>query len=111
MLGAGIAALAAAITGVVGQGTPRVVKVSARRFTFTPAQIALKAGEPVTLEIVTEDVFMGFNVPDLKLRADIVPGRTARLALPPLEAGSYPFLCDVFCGEGHESMGGTIVVA
>jgi len=89
---------------------PRVIKVSARRFVFTPNEIALKKGEPVTFELTTEDVFMGFNVPDFGVRADIVPGRTNRLSFTPDKAGTFTFLCDVFCGEGHESMNGTLVV-
>ena len=89
---------------------PRVIKVSARRFVFTPSQIALKKGEPVVFELTTEDVFMGFNVPDFNVRADIVPGKTQRLSLTPDKAGTFIFLCDVFCGDGHETMNGTLVV-
>jgi cytochrome c oxidase subunit II len=34
---------------------------------------------------------------------------TVRLTLD--KAGSFVFLCDVFCGSGHEDMSGTLVVA
>ena len=101
-LGLGAAALA--------QSAPRVVKVSARRFTYTPNEIALKKGEPVVFELTTEDIFMGFNVPDFGVRSDIVPGKTMRVSLTPDKAGTFTFLCDVFCGEGHETMNGTLVV-
>ncbi len=73
---AGFAALAMGGASVLAQPKPRVIKVSARRFTYTPNVIELKRGEPVTLELTTEDVFMGFNVPDFNVRADIVPGKT-----------------------------------
>ena len=106
----GAALLTAGGAGVLAQGAERVVKVTARKFLFTPAEIALKKGEPVTLELVTEDVFMGFNVPDLKLRSDIVPGKVMRLRFTPDKAGTFPFLCDVFCGDGHETMSGKITV-
>jgi len=53
---------------------------------------------------------MGFNAPDLKLRADIIPGEVARVRFTPDRAGTFPFLCDIFCGEGHEGMSGKIVV-
>jgi cytochrome c oxidase subunit 2 len=110
LLVASTALVAGAGAGVLAQGSERVIKVSARKFAFTPSEIALKKGEPVTLELSTEDVFMGFNAPDLKVRSDIVPGKVMRVRLTPDRAGSFPFLCDIFCGDGHETMSGKIVV-
>jgi cytochrome c oxidase subunit 2 len=109
VLAAGLVALAGG-AGVLAQKQPRVIKVVARRFTYTPNEIALRKGEPVTFELTTEDITMGFNVPDFGVRADIIPGRTTRLDLTPDKAGTFTFLCDIFCGDGHEGMSGTIVV-
>jgi cytochrome c oxidase subunit 2 len=53
---------------------------------------------------------MGFDAPDFNARADIVPGQTARLRLVPDKVGTFTFLCDIFCGSGHETMSGTINV-
>jgi cytochrome c oxidase subunit 2 len=110
-LAASLGVVAGAAAGVLAQGSERVVKVSARKFAFTPTEISLKKGEPVTIELSTDDVFMGFSVPDLKVRSDIVPGKVMRLKLMPATAGTFPFLCDIFCGDGHETMSGKIVVA
>jgi cytochrome c oxidase subunit 2 len=90
---------------------PKSVKIRAKRFVFTPKDLRLKKGEPVTFELTTEDVFMGFSLPDFKVRSDIVPGKVTKLAFTPDKAGTFTFLCDVFCGDGHESMSGTLVVA
>lgn len=90
---------------------PRVIAIRARRFVFTPDKIALKAGEPVVLELTAEDVVMGFSAPDLGVRADMPPGQTVRVTLKPAKAGSYVFLCDLFCGSGHENMSGVIEVS
>ncbi len=108
---AGAALLAAAGAGVLAQGGERVIKVTARKFVFTPNEIHLRKGEAVVLEFTTEDVFMGFNAPDFKVRMDIVPGRVMRLPFTPDKAGTFTFLCDVFCGDGHETMSGNLVVA
>ena len=70
----------------------------------------LKKGEPVILELVSEDRIHGFKMPDFGLRADIVPGQETRVSLTPDKAGSFAFFCDVFCGDGHEDMDGTLVV-
>ena len=86
------------------------MRISARKFAFTPSELRLERGVPVLLELTTADVFMGFNAPELNLRADIVPGQVARLAFTPQKAGRFDFLCDVFCGEGHEKMSGKIRV-
>jgi len=89
---------------------PRVIKVSARRFVFTPDHIPMRVGEQVVFELTVEDTFMGFNVPDLGVRADLIPGQTVRLPAVARKAGSFTFLCDVFCGSGHENMHGIIEV-
>jgi cytochrome c oxidase subunit 2 len=112
MLGAstGVLVCAALGAGFAARSEDKVIRVTARKFIFTPNEIALKKGEPVVFELSTLDVFMGFNVPEFKVRSDIVPGKVMRLALTPDRAGTFTFLCDVFCGDGHESMSGTIVV-
>jgi cytochrome c oxidase subunit 2 len=53
---------------------------------------------------------MGFYAPDFKVDVEIVPGKTARVRLLPEKAGSFDFSCNVFCGDGHEDMGGKIHV-
>lgn len=88
----------------------RMIKVSARRFVFSPNNIVLKKGETVDIELTTADVLMGFSVPDLNARSDIPPGQTMHLRLKPDKTGTFTFLCDIFCGSGHESMNGTITV-
>jgi cytochrome c oxidase subunit 2 len=43
-------------------------------------------------------------------RADVNPGATATVRFTPNKTGKFTFSCDVFCGEGHEDMTGTIIV-
>ena len=88
----------------------RVIKVVSRRFTFTPNNVVIHKGEAVKLEITSEDVLMGFNAPDFATRADIPPGQVTVVHLQPDKTGTFTFLCDIFCGSGHENMNGTITV-
>lgn len=108
------AALIVVVSGVISfaWATPseKVIKVVSKRFVFEPSEITLKKGVPVDIEITTEDVVMGFNVPDLNQRADVLPKQVAHVHLKPEKTGTYPFLCDIFCGSGHENMTGTIKV-
>ena len=96
--------------GSAAQPAERVVPVVARRFVFLPAEITLQLGEPVVIELTAPEVVMGFHVPDLNLRAVIVPGTPVRLRFLPERAGRFVFVCDVFCGDGHENMAGEIIV-
>jgi cytochrome c oxidase subunit 2 len=103
-------ALAVALGLRAAEPKEKVIKIVARRFTFTPNKLTLKKGVPVVLELTTADVLMGFNAPDFDARADIIPGKVARVRLNPDKVGTFTFLCDIFCGSGHETMSGTIVV-
>ena len=103
-------ALAAGGVVALAQKPAKVVKISARKFVFQPNALALKRGEPVVLEFTTADVVMGFSAPELKLRADIIPGQVARVPFTPERTGTFAFLCDIFCGDGHEKMTGRIRV-
>ena len=104
--------LGAATIGLRAAAQPeeQVIKILARRFTYTPNKLTLKKGVPVILELASADVLMGFNVPDFDVRADIIPGQAARVRLVPDKVGTFTFLCDIFCGSGHETMTGTITV-
>ena len=108
----GVSGMVALSGSRVAQATdaPRTIEVTARRFVFTPSVISAKAGERIVLEVKSADFIHGMNFPDLKIRADLVPGRVTRIELPAQRAGIYEFLCDNFCGDGHEEMHGKLVV-
>lgn len=95
---------------VAAQPAEQVIKVTAKKFDYTPSEIKLKKGVPVVLEFTTLDVVVGFKVADLGVRTDIIPGQVSRLRLVPDKVGSFPFTCDIFCGAGHEDMTGIITV-
>jgi cytochrome c oxidase subunit 2 len=113
LLGAGMAAAGATLVGRIGfaQDDAKVIKMVARKFEYEPAVIQLVKGEPVMFELSSQDVTMGFNLPDFHLRSDMLPGKTTTLAFTPDKAGTFSFYCDVFCGSGHEEMEGSIVVS
>ena len=90
---------------------PRVIEMTARRFVYEPNEIALKAGERVVIAIRSIDFMHGMNLPDLGKRLDLMPGSVTRLELQPMKPGVIDFLCDNFCGDGHEGMHGRFVVS
>lgn len=107
LLGAGMAAFRARAQ----DSKEQVVEIVARRFIYTPNEFTVKKGVPVLLKLSTADVLMGFSLPDFHVRADIVPGQVAEVRFIPDKAGSFEFVCDIFCGSGHETMNGTLTVS
>ena len=90
--------------------TPTEIRISAKKFEYHPDKVTAKVGQPVVLVLTSEDRIHGFKMPDFGIRTDIVPGQETRVALTPDKVGSFTFHCDVFCGDGHEDMEGTLVV-
>ena len=88
----------------------QVIKVTAKKFEYSPNVIRIKKGIPVILEFTSLDRLHGFSCPDLGVRADIFPGKVSQVRILLEKEGTYEFHCDIFCGEGHEGMTGTIVV-
>ena len=105
------AALFLALLAAAETPGERVVHVVARKFAYSPDVIELQQGVPAIIELTSADRDHGFSVPELGLRIDVEPGKTARVRIVPGKVGTFEFHCDVFCGSGHEEMAGRIVVA
>jgi Icc-related predicted phosphoesterase/plastocyanin len=88
----------------------QVIKITAKKFEYSPDKITIKKGIPVTLELTSLDVLHGFNCSELKIRSDIPPEKVSTIRFTPEKTGTFDFHCDVFCGSGHEQMTGTITV-
>jgi 3',5'-cyclic AMP phosphodiesterase CpdA len=99
----------AAASAQAEPGDP-VVKVTAKKFEFSPSTLRLRRGVPTVIELIALDHAHGFNAPALGVRSDLAPGKAVRMRVVPDKTGTFPFFCDVFCGDGHEDMNGVIVV-
>ncbi len=113
LLRRGFALAGSCVAGAFGLGRPvagaaqaPVIRITARRFFYSPNEIVLQKGQTAVLEITALDFMHGFHIPELKMRADLPPGRLTTLRVRFDQPGSYDFLCDNFCGEGHEKMAG-----
>jgi len=109
------AAAAAGLLGAAGmvaraQAQPRIIPITARKFTYEPDVVTVKQNEPVIFRLTSQDVVMGFSLPDFAVRGTVIPGQVTDVALTPAKTGEFTFLCDVFCGTGHEEMNGTLRV-
>jgi cytochrome c oxidase subunit 2 len=90
--------------------TEQVIRISASTFEFKPNEIRVKKGVPVTLELISSDRHHGFKLSEFHVRVDVKPGAVEKVRFIPDKSGTFTFLCDVFCGDGHEDMSGTLTV-
>ncbi|HKO08792.1 MAG TPA: cupredoxin domain-containing protein [Alphaproteobacteria bacterium] len=103
-------AIVAATATIAAPPEPQVVKLTVKKFEYSPRVVTVKKGVPVVIEITSLDRLHGFKLPAFNVRADVNPGEVARVTFTPNEAGEFDFLCDIFCGDGHEDVTGTLVV-
>ncbi len=107
-------ALLLAALGLTGGPSPRAVhaaeheqktiQISARRFSYDPAEVTLKKGEPVTLIVRSTDVAHGLRARDLGLDLNVGKGKTAQATITPEKTGDFVAHCSTFCGAGHGAM-------
>jgi cytochrome c oxidase subunit II len=88
----------------------QIIRISASAFEFKPSEIILRKGVPVILELNSADRHHGFNLTEFHLRVDIGPGVVEKVRFVPDRVGTFTFHCDVFCGDGHEDMSGSLKV-
>lgn len=91
---------------------PRVIEITAERFEFWPAEIAVTENEVIELRIRSEDTNHGFRLVGTSTNL-IVPKRGkgfATATLSGLQPGRYTFECSRMCGAGHHFMRGLLIV-
>jgi cytochrome c oxidase subunit 2 len=106
-----VLALASAVTRATA-AQPRVVRITAERFTFTPAEVTVAPGTEIEFVLTSEDTLHGFRI--LGQSVDVsIPKRgrgDATVRFTPPAEGRYTFECSRMCGAGHSFMRGTIRV-
>lgn len=72
-------------------------------------ELHIPVGQPVLLELTSEDVIHSFWVPKLGGKMDMIPGRVNTLRLQADRPGVYGGQCAEFCGGAHSLMGFIVV--
>jgi cytochrome c oxidase subunit II len=116
----------------LGQRSPaatpvQVVRMTARKYEYSPAAIQVKPGTKVALEITALDHDHGFTIsrypegekqeaqPGLLFSSPqnswlIKKGQTETIEFVATRPGDYAFHCSHFCGFGHRRMKGHLIV-
>ena len=92
----------------------RTIQVTGRQFSWefsypqenvkTTNDLRVPVGQPVVLEVTSQDVIHSFWVPDLMGKIDANPGLTNRLSFTADRPGVYRGVCAELCGIGHANM-------
>ena len=91
---------------------PKVIKVSAERFAFSPSEIVVEQGTVIEFHLTSEDTDHGFRIIDTDFDAAIPKRRRGETssATSADKAGRFIIECSRPCGAGHTAMRATLVV-
>ena len=73
-------------------------------------QLHVPVNVPIRLVITSQDVIHSFFLPALRIKQDAVPGRYTTTSFKADKLGTYDLFCAEFCGRGHSTMGGSLIV-
>jgi cytochrome c oxidase subunit 2 len=103
-LTAGLLASGISTAAVYAQAEPQRIEITAKRFVYTPNELTLKKGQPVTLVVKSLDVSHGMRIREFNVDLKVDAGGTAEVTFTPDKTGDFVGHCTVFCGPGHGSM-------
>jgi len=90
---------------------PRVIEVVAKKFAFEPARLEVVDGQRIRLQVTSADGVHGLQIKKFGVNK-VIPrdGTPVTIDFVASRPGTYEILCSEECGEGHESMSGSLVV-
>lgn len=86
------------------------VYIVARMWSFDPDEFEIPAGSTVDFYLTSKDVVHGFHINEKGVNMMAVPGSINKITARFNEVGVYRFVCNEFCGTGHQNMAGSIIV-
>jgi cytochrome c oxidase subunit 2 len=85
------------------------VYLMAMAFQWRPV-LKLKQGAQYTLHLSSLDVNHGFSLFPINVNFQVVPGYDYGLRVRPNTSGDFRIMCNEFCGIGHHTMVGRVIV-
>ncbi len=86
------------------------IRVTLRKYEFSPGLLRVKKGEQVRLIMTAVDHDHGLKLDDFNINQKIPQGTTVIVEFTADQAGTFQFRCSSVCGLGHRGMKGTLVV-
>ena len=85
------------------------IYLTAMSFQWTPI-LQLEQGKEYILHLSSLDVNHGFSLYPINVNFQVVPGYDYGLRITPTAAGDFRIICNEFCGIGHHTMVGRVIV-
>jgi cytochrome c oxidase subunit 2 len=97
--------------GLVSTGPKAyLVHMLAHMWAWTPSPLHVPQGATVTFYVTSADVLHGFQVQGTTINLTAVPGIVGSMTYTFTHPKIYNIICNEYCGIGHQSMIGQIVV-
>ena len=94
----GAGALLALVHGLV------TVRMVAARYSFYPQMVEVPVDTRVTFRITSPDIVHGVHVPFTNMSTMVIPGYISEVTTKFSREGEAQFLCNEYCGLGHDYM-------
>jgi cytochrome c oxidase subunit II len=99
------------LTGTADADGPRELQVIAKKYEFVPARLEVVQGETVRIVVRSEDGKHGFGIKLLDVKTEVPKtGEPTTIEFVAAESGEFEITCTQWCGKGHKTMKGLLVV-
>lgn len=86
------------------------VILAAYNWSFSPNEIHVPAGSEVTFRAYSAEDYHGVMIPGTNVFISLLQQEVSEATHTFTEAGEYLFVCSYYCGGGHGSMVGRVIV-
>jgi len=87
-----------------------IFEMTTKQWEFEPNQLIVEQGQIVTIRLVSTDVPHGFAITEYNIYTFVPAGQTVDISFVATEAGVFEIFCNIFCGEGHSTHRGQLIV-
>ncbi len=95
---------------VISADNVKEFKITAKQFAFEPSTIEVNKGDKVRLIVTSIDVPHGIAIKEYGINERLEVGKPVTIEFTADKQGTFTAFCSVFCGSGHGSMKGKLIV-
>ena len=98
--------------GQASQAAPRVIRVTAERFAYSPSEIVVEKGTTIEFHLTSDDTDHGFKIVGTDVDVEIPKRRRGETVVKYVAdtEGTFVIECSRPCGAGHTAMRATLIV-